>query len=66
MLADEVTVEMNENLTVKDLGGTKGGILAKGNKVQGRKSMGLSGEEKGEKFGWKVGYKRRIMGNELS
>lgn len=66
MLADEVTVEMNENLTVKDLGGTKRGILAKGNKVQGRKSMGLSGEKKGDKFGWKVGYKWRIMGNELS
>lgn len=57
---------MNENLTVKDLGGMKGRILAKGNKAQGRKSMGLSGEKKGEKFGCKVGYKRRIMGNELS
>lgn len=48
MLVDEVIVERSQNLTVKDLRGMKGGILGKGNKVNGRKAL-LSGE-KGRKL----------------
>lgn len=45
MLIDEVTVEMSENLTGEDLGGMKGGILGKGNKVRGRKAPGREGRK---------------------
>lgn len=49
MLVDEVIVERSQNLTVKYLRGMKGGILGKGNKVNGRKAL-LSGEKEGRKL----------------
>lgn len=45
MLVDEVTVEMSENLIAEDLGGMKGGILGKGDKVRGRKAPGRKGRK---------------------